>query len=291
MSTGVPLVSILMCTRNRASFLRRACASVQQQDMEDWELIIIDDGSSDDTPVVVAELARDEPRVVALRNDPPCFTIAQASNWALSKARGRYVAILDDDDAWCDSAKLSKQVRFLEENPGYIGTGGGIIFVDENGTETGRFLPPEDDAAIREVALLSSPLANSTAIFRRHEALKAGGYDVTLRDFADWDFWLRMGSRGRLHNLQEYLAYYTRWSGGRSAKNGRELAHSAARIVDRHQHAYPRHAVAWVYARLLVINACLPSFLRSGLRGRFTRIKQVLAGTGKRPFTSRSSRD
>ena len=109
-----PSVSIIMCTRNRAGFLRRSVESAAAQSYEDWELIVADDGSTDRTAELVARFAAEDSRIVSLRNQTAKMTIAQASNWALRSARGEYVAILDDDDAWRMPSKLDLQIAFME---------------------------------------------------------------------------------------------------------------------------------------------------------------------------------
>ncbi|MGB9605366.1 MAG: glycosyltransferase [Bryobacteraceae bacterium] len=183
--------------------------------------------------------------------------VAEATNFGLREARGDYIAILDDDDYWATPDKLHRQLEFLERNPEYVACGGGAIVVDLAGRERLRYLKPETDSAIRRRALYANPVVHSSAVYRRQAALEAGGYDESLAGFADWDFWLRLGQRGKLYNLQEYLVYYQLWEGGGSFWAQRANTRSGLRIVWRHRSAYPGAPIAlalalgyWTFARL-----------------------------------------
>jgi hypothetical protein len=97
-----------------------------------------------------------------------------------------------------DPEKLARQVDFLDRNPEYVGCGGGYVVVDQHGKKRGMFLKPENDAAIRSRALLANPIANSTAVFRRMIKGEPALYDLAMRGFADWDFWLSAATCGAI---------------------------------------------------------------------------------------------
>ena len=185
-SMNPPLVSIIMATYNRASLIGDAIESVLRQSLTEWELIVADDGSTDRTAEVLREWEEKEPRIRYLPL-PHVGRIAVVSNAALRAARGRYVAVLDDDDSWLDPEKLQKQVAFLENHAEYAACGGGYRIVNQQDEISADIYKPESDEAMRKVALLANPIANSTAMFR--SSLQEE-YDVGLRGFADWDFWM-----------------------------------------------------------------------------------------------------
>lgn len=268
-------VTIIISTRNRASVLPRAVASVRMQSFADWELVVVDDGSSDDTQATVRELAAIDNRIVYLRNERPSLSIAGATNWALREARGKYVAILDDDDAWIPADKLARQVDFLDRNPSHVACGGGAIVVNQQGAETGRVLQPESDSAIKRFALLSNPVVNSSAMFRLDAARRIGLYDESLPQFADWAFWLDLGRIGRLHNFQEYFVLYTRWSGNSTFSNLQGNAKASRMIVRKFKGYYPYYLVA------LGVAYAYP--LRSRWMGSFKQIIRAFqSATGRR---------
>src|SRR3989338_101943 len=150
-------VSILMTTWNRPQFLGQAIESIRTQTFADWELIIADDGSTDNTKQIVAEWMRKDKRIVYV-NPGHLGRIAKISNFGLRGAKGEYVAILDDDDWWMDPKKLEKQVGFIDGHPHWVGCGGGFMAVDKDVMPKGRFLKPDRDADIRKVMLFANPM-------------------------------------------------------------------------------------------------------------------------------------
>ena len=124
--TASPRVSIVMGTFNRAHMIDHAIEALRSQTLTDWELIIADDASVDDTPARVAEWAAREPRIVSIRHEVN-QGISRNYNSGMRIARGKYIAMLDDDDVWCVNDKLERQVAFLEANPDHVGCGGGLM--------------------------------------------------------------------------------------------------------------------------------------------------------------------
>jgi glycosyltransferase involved in cell wall biosynthesis len=269
---GNPKVSILMATYNRPQFVGASIESAIGQTFVDWELIVSDDSENDGTEKAVAPYAVKDKRVRYFHR-PIKGTIANSSNFALAQAKGEYVAILDDDDAWVDPQKLVKQVAFLDAHQDYMGCGGGIITMDEHGTETGRLLKPETDEAIRRVALYANPMANSTGVFRR----AAGGrYDEGLLQFADWDFWLRLGTKGKLYNFPEYFLRYRMWQKASSFAYQKQNATAASVIVRRYRHSYPGFTKAIVLTGLYWCYARFPAVIRRAMNAFLSRTKKRL---------------
>src|SRR5581483_7049766 len=146
----MPKVSILMPTYNRAALIERAVRSIFAQSFADWELVVINDASTDQTRHYLEELARKDLRVRPVHHEKNYYPdISRTLNEGLKIARGEYVARLDDDDYWCDDRKLEKQASFLDARPEVAITGGGTIVIDDNDRERFRYLKLENDAAIR----------------------------------------------------------------------------------------------------------------------------------------------
>ncbi len=276
-----PRVSILLITYNRPQFVGGALESVQKQSFKDWELIIVDDSEHNAVAVEVKKYlpppgAQGGDARVAYFHRPQKGTIANASNFGLQKAQGEYIAILDDDDWWSDPDKLAKQVKFLDEHKDYVGCGGGFIVMDEHGNETGRVIKPETDEAIRRVALYANPMANATTMFRRAAAKAIGDYDESFKQFADLDFWLSMGTTGKLYNFPEYFLAYRMWASGASFKHQKENADSGRAIVMKHRHEYPGFWKAITLAVAYVVYARLPAFIRRMFNASLSRLKKSL---------------
>lgn len=270
-----PKVSILIATHNRSQFISRAIESVLAQTLKDWELIIADDGSTDSTEEACQSWEEKDKRIRYFRG-PHFGRIAKISNLGLKQAKGEYVAILDDDDWWIDSRKLEKQVKFLDENKEYVGCGGGFIVVDESGREKLRTSKPEKDEDIKKNALVANPMANATTLFRLETARKVGLYDETMLQFADWEFWLKMGLEGKLYNFQEYFTSYRMWAGGMSFSRQKETASSAMRIVNRYRKLYPRYPKALFFVCSYYLYAHLPMTVKKTLNPILSRAKKAI---------------
>ena len=270
-----PKVTVLIATYNRSLFIGRAIESVVNQTFKDWELIVADDGSTDSTESVLKIWQAKDARIKYLKA-PHFGRIAKISNFGLKSAKGEYVAILDDDDWWADPNKLKKQIEFLDKNPDYVGCGGGFIVTDKNGTEKLRTLKPEKDENIKKKALIANPVVNATAVFRRSAAEKIGFYDETMLQFADWDFWLKLGLVGKLYNFQEYFTCYRMWEGGMSFSKQKETAVSALRIVKRYKKDYSRFFVAFFLALAYSLYINLPNPIKNFLNPILSRAKKVI---------------
>lgn len=267
----LPRVSVVMATWNRANFIDRAIESVVGQTFVDWELIIVDDGSTDATRETVGRWVERDGRIKYLPIEHT-GKIARVSNEGLRVAAGEFIAILDDDDWWIDPSKLAKQVAFLDAHRDYVACGGWFVVVDQDGNRVSRVGKPASDAAIRRVALFANPIANSTAVFRR----TVGLYDESLSQFADWDFWLKAGVVGKLCNLPEYFLAYRMWGGGSSFVNQRANARAAEVIIWRYRAKYAGFVRAFISMLLYRCYAYLPVCMRSVLNAPLSRFKKYV---------------
>lgn len=275
-----PKVSIITLTYNRPQFLKRAIQSALSQDFADWELLVIDDGLDQRVEKIVKENFGDDMRIQYFK--PPMRTrIAGASNFGLHRVHGEYVAILDDDDYWATPTKIGKQVAYLDAHHDVVGCGGGYILIDEQDDEEGRYLKSEHDADIRRNALAANPMINSTTLFRRVVAERVGGYDESLLEFADWDFWLKMGLAGRLYNFPEYFLYYRIWEEGASLSRQRAAAKSAFQILRRYRGKYPGYLKGMAGTAAYSVHARLPMSVKKYSSPFFSRLKKLLFSGGR----------
>jgi glycosyltransferase involved in cell wall biosynthesis len=209
--------------------------------------------------------------------------IANACNYGLARARGQYVAILDDDDYWVAADKLAKQVAFLNSHPDYAGCGGGMTVIDENENVLMSYLKPEQDDPIRARALWANPMTHSTSMFRRSLGAALGYYDESLAGFQDWDIWLRLGRLGKLYNFPEVFTRYTSGGSGASFQQQRKNALSALKIVFRHRMAYRGFTGALALALMHLAYAHLPARIRKSSFSFLSRRKKaIFAGRQKR---------
>ncbi|MCL5666531.1 MAG: glycosyltransferase family 2 protein [Patescibacteria group bacterium] len=234
----MPLVSVNILTKNRAGLLRRALLSVAAQSFKDFEVVVVNDGSSDETQEVIERLKIENLKIITHQESKG---ITAGRQEALQASAGKYIAVLDDDDEWIDADKLKKQVGYLNEHRDCVLLGGGIQI--SNIQFPISKTRPETDGEIRRAMLLKNPFFTSTVMFRREAALKAGGFVKDSDDLAeDYDLWLRLGLLGGMHNFQEPFVRYSR----SSYNKGRFRAFLAKqlRLISRHKRNYPKYFLA-----------------------------------------------
>ncbi len=257
---GCVRVTILTLA-NRVQFIDRAIRSVLAQDYQDWELIVVQDGPSLEIERVMREWVGRDRRILYFLLER-VGDIARLHNFGLERACGDYIAILDDDDYWLVPHKLGQQVAFLDSYPEYVACGGGVLVQDERGKELLRYLKPEQDESIKKLALVANPMAHSTTMFRRVIGERLVLYDDALGGLTDWDFWLKLGGLGKLHNFSELFTGYTLWRTGVSFARQKKNASAARRIVWKHRKVYGFLTPAIALVLLHSVYAFLPAWIR-----------------------------
>lgn len=266
-----------MATFNRARLIDRTIESIQEQSFKDWELIVADDGSSDNTQEIIKRWTGKDARITYTRSETN-VGISKNYNRGFSFVKGEYVAMIDDDDPWSDPGKLQKQVDFLDKNPEHVGCGGGVIVVGSDGKELYRYLKPETDEEIKNRMLFSNPMANSTTMFRRSAGEKVGWYDETTRYSGDRDFWLKMGLVGKLYNFPEYFSYYTVTGDNTSIAKLRPHLKASLAIMKRYKGKYPHYLSALAVNELQYSYSFLPEALRKKIHFSLAKLKRKVAG-------------
>ena len=199
-----PRVSVLMPVHNGERFVEEAVESILGQTFGDYEFIILDDGSTDDTGAILRRCA--DPRIV--RIDQGHSGLAASLNRGLSVARGDYIARMDSDDRALPE-RLEREVAFLDRHPevGIVGTA--FRPIDQNGRVGELRRLPQEHIDIRWASLLANPFAHPTVAFRRDLLDRHGlSYDGWLAAVEDYDLWTRMLRHTRGANLREPLLHY-----------------------------------------------------------------------------------
>lgn len=251
-------ISIILPTYNGEKFIKEAIESVLNQTFKDWELIIINDGSTDKTPEILNQYQFKDKRIKVIHQKN--MGLVKSLNKGIKITRGKYVARLDDDDIWDDSKKLEKQFKFCEKNPQYVLVGGGVIVIDETGKELFRYLKPQTDEEIRKIILFKCPFAHSSILFRKDEAEKIGFYREDLRFTEDWEFWMRLGKLGKFYNFPEYFIKYRAHQGNVMSKYGSLQILEGIKIIRFHKYNYPNYFKSLVYNYIKYFFFLLPFF-------------------------------
>lgn len=223
---SAPLVSVIMAAYNSMPHIERAVRSVLEQSLSDLELIVVDDGSSDDTWEFLSELS--DPRVRVVRdglNRGP----SPRRNEALRMATGNYVAVLDADDV-AYPERLAVQCAFLDGNPDVALVACAFDLIDSDDHCVGTTCRPTEPAPLAWAMLFDNVLALSMMTFRRDAACHVRGFEEADLLANDYAFSLAMAGEGRVVALRDVLGAYRISPGSMSASNGAAMR-TAARAV------------------------------------------------------------
>ena len=224
-----PLVSVVLPVRNGLPYLPASVNSILDQTYENFELIAIDDGSTDETRDWLAARSLLDNRLRFLDNRGT--GLVDALNYGVSQSKGDYIARMDADDI-AMPRRFERQVKFLEANPFIAVLGTQVLPIDAKGDPAGKVTAlPTDPATIANALLEKGCVFRHPTIMARREALQSmGGYRADLTYAEDFDLWLRMAERFQLANLPDVTLFYR--SHPQSISNARQmeqqLAHSLA---------------------------------------------------------------
>lgn len=226
-----PEVSIIVPVHNGEAYLAAALDSVLAQSLADWELIVVDDGSSDGTLDVLARYSH-EPRLVVL--EQPNGGTARARNRGLEHARGELVAFLDADDMWRPEY-LARMAGALRQAPAASAAYSGWQYIDQAGTPLPqRVMPYGGDSALLARELhWKVALVPAAVVARRAAVAACGGFDAALRTAEDWDLWLRMAPRGAFVAVPGYATLYRQHAHSKTGQTER-AEQGRLTIVQKH---------------------------------------------------------
>jgi glycosyltransferase involved in cell wall biosynthesis len=213
MNNDPPRISVILPVYNGQDYLAQAIDSVLSQSFSDFELIIINDGSTDGSVAIIEKLT--DPRIRLFQQSN--MGLAATLNRAISLAKGKYIARQDQDDV-CFQSRFEEQINFLDANPdvGMVGTCA-EIWVDNE--RTNRYLRhPVDDASLKFGLLFDNHFVHSSVMIRRSVFEKVGGYseDKSRQPPEDYELWSRVMKSYKLANLPEVLMAYREVEGSMS---------------------------------------------------------------------------
>lgn len=200
-----PLISVLMPAYNCEAYVLEAVSSILSQSFADFELLAIDDGSTDSTRRLLESVH--DPRLRLVSNDHNIGLI-DTLNRGLELASGRYVARMDADDISAPE-RLEKQVQFLDAHPDVHVLGTMVNLINEQGKVFGAIAGyPKDADEIHRYLLRECCLIHPSVMFRKDAVLAVDGYSASARHAEDYDLWLRLSDHHKIANLPDKLVSY-----------------------------------------------------------------------------------
>lgn len=201
----MPKVSILMPVYNAEQYLPQALDSIVSQSFEDWELILINDGSTDGSESIIMDY--DDERIFYIKN-PVNLKLIKTLNKGIDYCGGQYIARMDADDI-CHPDRLKRQVEFLDSHPQVLMCGTAAEVIDNRGKQTGNIHNLTSDDYL-QINLMFSPSFIHPSMMIRTEVLKENKYDEAYKHVEDYDLWCRMARLGKVANIDDELLRY-RW--------------------------------------------------------------------------------
>lgn len=200
-----PQITVLMPAYNAEKYICEAIMSVLRQTYRNFELLIVNDGSTDRTQMIV-EAFRDD-RIILI-NKEKNEGVAAALNTGLIHARAGYIARFDADDI-CVPERLEKQLRFLQQNPEHILVGSDVDYILDNGEFLFSFkCIAHTHEDIMQKLYFYTPFAHPAVMFKKEAVMNVGGYQENAHNFEDYLLWINLAKSGRMQNLPEPLIKY-----------------------------------------------------------------------------------
>lgn len=222
-------VSVVIPAYNSMAYLPQTITNLLQQSYADFEVVVVNDGSTDNTSEWVSQI--DDPRIRLI--DQTNLGLAGARNTGIREATGEYLAFLDADDLW-ESSKLLEQVKVLDSHPevGVVYTW--VAYVDEFGNSTGRVVQNHHEGHIwQQLTQRNLVESGSVAMVRRECFAKCGMFDCNLGSFVeDWDMWLRIAQYYPFKVVKQPLVFY-RQVASSASRNWQNMAQSYQLVIEK----------------------------------------------------------
>jgi glycosyltransferase involved in cell wall biosynthesis len=263
------LVSVVIPTHGRRELLLRSLRSALAQRDVELEVLVVDDGSMDDTASAVRSV--DDPRVRLLRH-PTSRGVATARNTGAAVAAGAWFAFLDDDDLWAPD-KLARQMAAAGPD-GARWAYSGAVEIDGSGRLLGGQRPPPPEFLVRELRHRNPMPAGCSNVLVDADVFRAsGGFDVGLRHLADWDLWLRLAHEGLPARVADPSVAY-RLHPGQATLDTTGMLAEARTLRDRHGADLRsiRRWLAWSHLRQGRRGKAVAAYARAAVAGDLASI-------------------
>jgi hypothetical protein len=225
--TFEPSTSVIIPAFNQSRYLPAAIGSVLAQTRQDFEIIVVDDGSTDDTRAVTEAFADARVRYVYQQNRG----LSAARNTGMHRAQGRYLSFLDSDDEFLPD-KLETLMAAIEQHPQVGLAAGQAVPVDDTGRQMGQIFDrplPDDPAEL----LLANPLHVGSTLVRREWQARVGFFDESLRSYEDWDMWLRLARAGcTMRYVAQPVSLY-RFHPAQMTRSGAQMTTATFAVLDK----------------------------------------------------------
>lgn len=214
-----PIISVVMSVYNGEKYLREAIESISNQTYTDFEFIIINDGSTDNTAEILRSYNDSRIKVLTQKN----MGLSTSLNKGIRQSSGQYIARMDADDiSHCD--RLQRQLEFMDNHPECVALGTQAVMMSKNGEKIYASRIPLDDNTLRAGLPTRCPFIHGSVMLRRKDAIYSGGYpENVINSIEDIILWNIISKQGELRNLSSALYFYRIVPGSMNVYSTREI--------------------------------------------------------------------
>lgn len=259
----MPKVSVIMSVYNGSAYLKQALESVLDQTFSDFEFLITDDGSTDESPKILDEYAAKDARVKVFYQKN--IGLTKTLNNSIKKAGGIYIARMDSDDISLPN-RLAEEVKFLDAHSEVAVVSCFAKVIDDEGKEIGEHCPGVTHSEIKKLIFFSGQLCHPAVMFRKDAFLALGGFNESFRYAQDLELWFKFIAKYKVANIPKFLFLWRKTAGGigvAKLKEQRRFAQLAKRQAVKNK-LYPRYYVLfliWPY-----LSRFVPMFLKKNAK-------------------------
>lgn len=218
---------MVMPAYNAERYLRESILSILKQTLVDFEFIIIDDGSTDNTPAILRRLAASDSRIRIITQ--PNAGVTAALNRGVAAANSEIIARMDADDI-SHPDRLQTEYDYLNQNPDIVLVGTDYNIINQSGQILSRIRVPNEDEDLRVLLRLNSPFAHGSVMYRKADFDRAGGYRKAGGSAEDYDLWVRFADFGGLHVIPKVLFQWRLGDSNITTVKSSQVEASAAHI-------------------------------------------------------------
>ena len=272
-------VSVIMAIYNSESFLEEAVSSVRSQTVQDWELIAVDDGSTDGSVRCLERLAASDSRIRLLRM-PQNSGAGAARDFAIRQARGAFIAIFDADDV-CEPARFEKQIAFLNARPDVVAVGAQTVMIDLEGNPSGTKTFPTDPDKLYRMMYTAIPIQLPTLMVNTALLPKDFDWFEGWRYSEDSLLFFKLAHYGKIANLPEFLLKYRYYPQSTSYRKAKTYFYKTweSRGIARRRYGYsPSLRARLVSGLQFMVVTCLPGRCIPWVYKTIRRIMLLLSG-------------
>lgn len=259
----MPFVSVILATYNwKTEWLSKSIESVLTQSYTNFELIIVNDCSTNDIEETINNYIKKDKRIIYIKNDKNLKLTKSLNIW-IDNSKGDYIARIDDDDIWSDKDKLYKQVKFMENNNNSWVCWTQIKVIDSMWNFLYDVNKEQADIDIRNKILFWSPFYHSSVMIRKKAIDEFWKYSEKWNYIEDYELWLRIWKKYKFNNLKDNCIYYRQSNTSISFTNTLKQRILWIKVCLKYKKYYPKFYRAFLYHIIRYLISIFAIFLKN----------------------------